>query len=237
MLSLAPYVLHMFSIGGENRWAAPQGRWDLDVRGVGGKRGGQEAAAAALTNYAYPPFALPVYAEICPHGVRQRVLMCRKTVSCLVWCMLWSGATIVAPSAYAPGLYIDACKGYCLLLAQHCVRQTKRTCIKGLDSGSLFMWKWILHPKGTKTAFSRGVSQLGCGGRRGQAGPGTFSPTPTPADMIYMWIRTGVRETPRPPPEPRLLIYREWHEVVTGLQKLFLVCRWRCDLRPGFRSG
>lgn len=42
------------------------------------------AAAAALTNYAYPPFALPVYAEMCPQGVRQRVLMCRKTVSCPV---------------------------------------------------------------------------------------------------------------------------------------------------------
>lgn len=58
------------------------GRW----RGGGGrkKQEEEEEEAAALTNYAYPPFALPVYAEICPQGVRQRVLMCRKTVSCLV---------------------------------------------------------------------------------------------------------------------------------------------------------
>lgn len=77
----------MFGIGGENRWAAPRGQRDLDVGGEGGGRKKQEEEeeeAAALTNYAYPPFALPVYAEICPQGVRQRVLMCRKTVSCLV---------------------------------------------------------------------------------------------------------------------------------------------------------
>lgn len=125
---------------------------------------------------------------------------------CLVSSDVCYGArgTIVAPSAYAHGLYIDACKGYCLLLAQHCGRQTKRTCIKGLDSSSLFMWKWMFYPKGTKTALSRGVIQLGSGGRRGQAG--TFSPAPMPVKMIYLCIEEGSRKTPRPPPQLQLLV-------------------------------
>lgn len=120
---------------------------------------------------------------------------------CLVSSDVCYGArgTIVAPSAYAHGLYIDACKGYCLLLAQHCGRQTKRTCIKGLDSSSLFMWKWMFYPKGTKTALSRGVIQLGSGGRRGQAGAGGDLLTRTNASKNDLLVhRGGVKENTTP---------------------------------------
>lgn len=40
------------------------------------------------------------------------------------------------------------CKGDCLLLLQYCAQPTKRTCIKGLEWPSLFMWKWIPLSKG-----------------------------------------------------------------------------------------
>lgn len=56
-------------------------------------------------------------------------------------------------SLYVRGTLYSHCKGYCLLLVQYCVPQTKRTCIKGLDRTSLFMWKWITS-KGTKQLSS-----------------------------------------------------------------------------------
>lgn len=104
-------------------------------------------------------------------------------------------ATIVAPSAYASGLYVGARKGYCLLLAQHCARQTKRTCIKGLDSSSLFMWKWIPFPKGTKQLSPRGYPARVSGQAGGR---GTFSPAPAPAKTIHV----SMENTPPPAPSP-----------------------------------
>lgn len=158
IFSLARCVLHMFGIDGENRWAAPQGQKDLDV---GEEGGGEKTKKKQQQRWQIMHTLLLLFLcmqKFVPKGSDSECWGAEKL--CLVSSDVCYGAqaTIVVPSAYAPGLYIHVCKGYCLLLAQHCVRQTKRTCIKGLDSSSLFMWKWIPFPKGTKTAFTQGLS-------------------------------------------------------------------------------
>lgn len=116
--------------------------WTLEGMEGGEKTRRRSSSSSSIDKLCIPSFCSScVCRNLSPRGQTASVDVPKKL--CLVPSDVCYGAraTIVAPSAYAPGLYIDARKGYCLLLAQHCVRQTKRTCIKGLDSSSLFMWK------------------------------------------------------------------------------------------------
>lgn len=126
--------------------------WNQRRKTDGPHRGDAEAFGqyqkAALTNYAYMVILHQRVLEFVPaeSDGQPDVL---KAVSCLVWCMLESKSNNGCGPVYVQHIRVAPAKGYCLLLLWYCVQQTKQTCIKGLDSTSLFMWKWS-PSKGTK---------------------------------------------------------------------------------------